>query len=34
MEITQENLLVDIGAKGVRVKWYTSGGSRGGLKIL
>ena len=34
MEVTQKNLLVDIGAKGVRVKWYTSGGSRRGLKIL
>ena len=32
MEVTQKNLLVDIGAKGVRVKWYTSGWSRGSLR--
>ena len=32
MEVTQKNLLVDIGAKGVRVKWYTSGRSRGSLR--
>ena len=32
MEVTQKNLLVDTGAKGVRVKWYTSGGSRGSLR--
>ena len=32
MEVTQKNLLVDIGAKGVRVKWYTSGWSRDSLR--
>ena len=32
MEVTQKNLLVDTGAKLVRVKWYTSGGSRGSLR--
>ena len=31
MEVIQKNLLVDTGAKGVRVKWYTSDWSRGSL---